>query len=62
MSSLQERVHDLLRDTKPEIVESVPRSVVMDDLMDLLRDAEDALNTAQARVDKIKADIAKIEN
>ena len=61
MSNLHDRVCDYLRDSSPVYVEDVPRSAVVEDMMQMLSAAEDALQVAQARVDKIKADLAKIE-
>ena len=62
MSSLQDRVHDYLRHNNESFVEDVPRSVAIEDMLESLRAAEETLRVAQAKVDKIKADIAKLES
>jgi hypothetical protein len=59
---LQQRVQDYLRHSNTDFVEDVPRSVAVEDMLHLLRDAEEALRVAQARVDKIRADIARLES
>ena len=61
MSNLNDRVCDYLRDSNPVYVEDVPRSAVVEDMMQMLSAAEEALQAAQARVDKLRADLAKIE-
>jgi hypothetical protein len=62
LSNLQDRVHDYLRNSNENFVEDVPRSVAIEDMLKSLRAAEESLRVAQARVDKIKADIAKLES
>jgi polyhydroxyalkanoate synthesis regulator phasin len=61
MSSLQQRVADVLNDSSPSDVSYDSDANVVSSIVDMLQKAEADLHAAQARVDNLKWNLAKAQ-
>ena len=61
MSTLQQRVADVLRDTSHEYAADDSEANAVDSVFDLLQKAEADLQDAQARIDNLKWKLAKAQ-
>jgi len=61
MSTLQQRVTDILSDSQTNYASDNSEADVVDSIFDMLQKAEDELNSAQARVDNLKWKLAKAQ-
>jgi hypothetical protein len=61
MSSLQQRVNEILSDALPSYVSDDSEADVVNSIYDMLQKAEAELNAARARVDNLRWKLAKAQ-
>ena len=59
MSTLQQRVKEILSDVPPDLTSDDSETDVVNSIFDMLQKAEADLNAAQARIDHLKWSLAK---
>jgi hypothetical protein len=61
MSSLQQRVNEILSDVLPDYVSDDSEADVVNSIYDMLQKAEAELNAARTRVDNLRWKLAKAQ-